>query len=234
MGEEVARKRDPAEPERIRIEPAMEIVPFDAIAQRRKLLALEDTERQAHIRTERMLRQVPRKFRAKRLRDYEARNASQAQAAGAVAEWVKRTLAGDPMMLALVGDTGTGKSHLLYGAAWALHEANGPIPLCVRWYDFGKELREGRGPVNEWNRPATPPAELRAEWWGADVCLIDEARETSEFTVDATALAAYAFHAYDEEIPVLLSTNIGTLAEVVGKPAADRFEQVVLIGGSAR
>ena len=231
MGEEVARRREPAELEKVVVEPAMDIVSFDAIARRRQVLQLEDSQRQANIRAERMLRQVPRKFRKKRLHDYEARNSSQAQAVGAVAEWVKRTLAGEPMMMALVGETGTGKSHLLYGAAWALHEANGPVPFCVRWYDFGKELREGRGPVNEWNRPATPPSAVRAEWWGADVCLIDEARETSEFTVDATALAAYAFHAYNEEIPVLLTTNIGTLAEVLGGPAADRFEQVILIGG---
>lgn len=177
---------------------------------------------------EAMFRRVPKRFHASRFDTYVPKNESQVAALEATQQWVRDVLRGDYAMLALLGDTGTGKSHLLWSAAWALYEATGKLPYTIRWATtFADELRWGRSH----NQPG---AEVRRDWYAQPYSLIDEMRPTSGTDNDASELARYAMHCYEEMIPCLGTTNMGDLSLIMGIPAADRFSIVYVRGESQR
>ena len=175
---------------------------------------------------------IPDRFRDESLDSYEPATDSQYAVLRAVREWVKRTIAGKGDMLALIGTTGAGKSHLLYAAGRALLEAGTQV-YARPWYLLADELRYGgRSPFNEEKK--LEPVEVRDTLWRARVVLIDEVRPTAGTAFDDTELAKLACHAYDRRIATLITTNVSPLADVVGPAAASRFTQVIVEGPDRR
>jgi chromosomal replication initiation ATPase DnaA len=168
---------------------------------------------------------IPERFAAVTFDSYAAQTESEKVAVRAARKWVERTLQKQPVMLALIGTTGVGKSHLLYAAARALYE-QGVTVYSRPWYELADQLRYGRS-----GREA---AEVREELWKARVVLIDEVRKTAGTEFDDTELAKFACHAYDRGASVFLTTNVNPLDSVMGPPAASRFAQVVVTGKDRR
>lgn len=173
---------------------------------------------------------IPRRFWSATFDNFEQRTSSQSAAWRAVKAWLD--LVDNGKTLALVGQQGTGKSHLLYAAANAL--LRGRRAAYVRpWYRFVDDLRYGTTVSSEGGTRTREAAEVRADWWSAPVVLLDEVRKTSGTTFDADELAKFACMAYDEQRSVLLTTNT-PLEEVMGAPAASRFAVVNVIGPDGR
>lgn len=180
---------------------------------------------------------IPKRFRAATADSYQPVTASQQAALRAVLEWLSLVSQGRGPMLALIGKQGTGKSHLLYAAVRKILEGrpqdqkavieSGWVPPYSRaWYQLADELRYGDGRGDSHQRVQ----EVRRKLWEARIVLIDEVRPTSGTSFDDTELAKFACHAYDNEIPVLLTTNVKPLENVMGDAAASRFRQVVIDG----
>lgn len=175
---------------------------------------------------------IPQRFRTATFGSFAPASESQRVALAAVREWVKRTLASQGTMLALIGSTGAGKSHLLYAAARALAEQDRHF-YARPWYRLADELRYGgRSAYN----PAAlmEPAEMRQHLWDARIAMIDEVRPTASTAFDDTELAKYACNAYDSCLSVLITSNVNPLTDVMGPAAASRFTQVVIEGPDRR
>jgi len=174
---------------------------------------------------------VPKRFLAARFENYQSENDSEAKALRVAARWVELVTKGEGPMLALIGPQGTGKSHLLYAAAWALFVAH--VRTCCRsWYRLADELRYG-GPAY-YGTQHMEPYEHRSLLWCQPVILLDEVRPTANTAFDDTELAKLACHCYDQQVPIVLTTNVNPLAEVLGAPAASRFTQITLTGRDRR
>lgn len=170
---------------------------------------------------------IPRRFENERLDTYIADTPSQVKALEAVRHWCEHLDQGP--MLALIGPQGTGKSHLLYAAAWEIYHRHQVTAYCRSWIQLGNQLRYG----TPGDFPTEPHA-VRSELHRAPVVLIDELRPISGTDFDPTELAAFACQAYDEMTPVLITTNVDPLAEILGGPAADRFTECVIVAPSER
>jgi DNA replication protein DnaC len=171
------------------------------------------------------LPEVPKRFQSARFSTYQAETDEERAALKMTARWVAAALRGDGPMLALIGVQGTGKSHLLYAAAWALYEG-GRTCRPHPWYRLADELRYGRGPYEA--------HEVRTHLYSQKVLLLDEVRPTANTAFDDTELAKLACHSYDQEIPVILTTNVSPLEAVLGPPAASRFTQLTVSGRDRR
>jgi chromosomal replication initiation ATPase DnaA len=176
---------------------------------------------------------VPPRFADAAFDAYKPLTKGQLVAVKACRAWVDRAKSGEGAMLALIGPTGNGKSHLLYAAANALlgpAPRRYPVPFYSRsWFRLANELRYGGESPFAPGRPFEAH-ELRALLWRQRVVLIDEVRPTAGTSFDDTELAMFACHAYDAKVSVLITSNVSPLAEVMGAPAASRFAQVVLDG----
>lgn len=174
---------------------------------------------------------VPRRFAAARFANYQAETVSETHALRVVQRWVELVTKGEGPMLALIGPQGTGKSHLLYAAAWALYEVQVKT-WCCSWYRLADELRYGG--AARYGTLEMEAHEHRGLLWSQTVILLDEVRPTANTAFDDTELAKLACHCYDQQLPLLLTTNVNPLAEVLGAPAASRFTQVMLTGRDRR
>lgn len=171
---------------------------------------------------------VPKKFRAVTLETYEPKTQSQQVAKRVVGRWLEVVRGGGAPMLALIGQTGTGKSHLLYAAANALLAENRRV-YARGWYRLADELRFGG--LRPWGQhDALEPSAVRDLVWSSPIVMLDEVRVTAGTAFDDTELAKLACHAYDADLPMIITTNVSPLAEVMGPPAASRFTQVVIEG----
>lgn len=168
---------------------------------------------------------VPKRFASVRFVTYLAETDTERMALKMAERWVAAVLKGGGPMLALVGVQGTGKSHLLYSAAWALYDG-GRTCRPHPWYLLADELRYGRGGMEA--------HEIRTNLFAQRVLLLDEVRPTANTAFDDTELAKLACHAYDHEIPVILTTNVSPLDAVLGPAAASRFTQLTLVGRDRR
>jgi DNA replication protein DnaC len=184
---------------------------------------------------------IPARFRAARLtqfRDSLADNpdpevrASQMVAFDAVKDWCKRTHAGEPAMLALVGATGVGKSHLLYAATYALYRRNVRV-YAQPWYRLADALRYGGRSAWGTNKLLEAP-EVRDEILGERVICLDDVRPTSGTAFDDTELGKIILDAWDRESAMLITTNCSPLTSVLSPPLASRFVQVVMTGPDRR
>lgn len=176
---------------------------------------------------------IPKRFTGKTLGSYRPKTDSQRVALRTVRRWVEAVAGGEGPMLALIGPQGTGKSHLLYGAAAALAEAR-VATYCRPWYLLSDWLRYGQTVENERGSTEREPQEVRGRMLASAVVLIDEVRPTSGTEFDDTELAKFACHAYDDEVPVLVTTNTNPLAKIMGAPAASRFTSLVIEGPNGR
>lgn len=175
---------------------------------------------------------IPPRFRPVTFESYHPKTESQRMALAAAQEFVSRTIAGTAVMLALIGETGSGKSHLLYSVANALAEAGRQF-YARPWYRLADELRYGgRSAFNSSYELEAPG--VRQQLWGARIALIDEVRPTASTAFDDTELAKFACHAYDAMLSVIVTSNVNPLADVMGPAAASRFTQVVIQGPDYR
>jgi chromosomal replication initiation ATPase DnaA len=185
-------------------------------------------------------KRIPPRFHQVTLDNYVPKTESQRIALTAVRAWVD-DIEHAPM-LALIGETGTGKSHLLYAAAHLLYERcaaatarpRPPAPFVKSWYQFVDELRFGKSFSTEGGIRTEEPSEIRRDWWERPVCMLDEVRATSGTSFDDTELARFACYAYDNQRAVLITSNVHPLAEVMGAPAASRFAEIVIVGPDGR
>lgn len=138
--------------------------------------------------------------------------------------------AGGSGLLALIGTTGTGKSHLLYAAANALHKT-GHYVHARPWYLLADQLRYGGRDVGG---PFLESSELRDRLLDQPIIFLDEVRHTAGTAFDDTELAKLICHAWDNKRSVLITTNVSPLTEVVGPAVASRFTQVVMTGTDRR
>lgn len=174
---------------------------------------------------------VPARFASVTLDSFEPVTRSQEAARDAAKFWLGRALAHEGCMLALIGPQGTGKSHLLYAVANALLDA-GTRLYARPWYRLADELRYGgEHPVTGKELDA---AEVRRGLWTQKLVLLDEVRATASTAFDDMELTKFACHAYDSRYPMLITSNVNPLADVMGKPAASRFTQVVIDGPDRR
>lgn len=191
-----------------------------------------------------MMDRIPPRFQRATFDNFRTHTASQKAAKDAVAAWIRAIPQGP--MLALIGATGTGKSHLFYSAARFLIaelDAMDPkmrtatrrtYPLVVPWYSLADELRYGRTVQTEGGSRSQDAHEVREQLWGRQVVMLDEVRKTSGSEFDDTELAKFACHAYDNQVAVLVTTNWSPLSDVMGPAAASRFAQVVIDGPDGR
>ncbi len=166
---------------------------------------------------------TPSRFHTARLDNFECRTPAHSTALKWAESFVQHATHRPDVgiMLALIGPTRAGKSHLLYAVAHALSAAG--VRAYVRpWYRLADELRWGDG--------TNSGAWYRTQLWDAKVVLLDEVRRTSGTDLDSTELARYACHAWDDQRHVMLTTNVSPLSEILGEPAAARFTQVTLGG----
>jgi chromosomal replication initiation ATPase DnaA len=183
------------------------------------------------LEADRLLARIPKRFAKATVREYRTASDAQTVARTVVADWIRH--AGDeiPPMLALVGETGVGKSHLLYAAARALI-GQGMRPYVRGWYELADALRYGGR--SAYGPGLLEPQEIRAQLHEATVVLLDEVRPTAGTAFDDTELAKAACAWYDRAIPVLITSNVMPLADVMGPPAASRFTQLLVTGPDFR
>lgn len=174
---------------------------------------------------------VPDRFADASFESFEVVSPSQRAAIRAARRWAELAVSGQGVMLALIGPTGIGKSHLLYAAANALLE-QGRRTYARGWYRLADELRYGGG--SPFGPAQLEAAEVRSLLWRQKIVLLDEIRPTASTAFDDTELAKFACHAYDQRLAVLITTNVHPLADVMGPPAASRFTQVVVEGVDRR
>jgi DNA replication protein DnaC len=157
---------------------------------------------------------------------------SQRAALEATKQFCRLVHAGESPMLALIGSTGTGKSHLLYSAAKVLHEAKHRV-FSRPWYLLADHLRWG-GPAPYSPYPMLESQQLRQAIMDERILMIDEVRPTAGTEFDDTELAKIVCHAWDNDRAVLITTNISPLTAVLGPAVASRFTQVTITGPDHR
>lgn len=175
---------------------------------------------------------IPERYRASAFSTFRAVTDAQKAAKQAVRQWAVDAKDGKGPMLAIVGEQGCGKSHLLYAALRSLITVN--VPVYARpWYTLADEMRYGgRSPFAP--TLALEAYEVRAMLWQQRIVLLDEVRATASTDFDNTELAKFACRAYDALVAVLLTTNVNPLSNAMGKPAESRFTQVVIEGPDQR
>jgi len=184
---------------------------------------------------------IPPRFRTARLAQVRdtlhvdpdpAVRASQQVAFDAVTDWCKRVTGGEPAMLALVGATGVGKSHLLYAATYALYRRNVRV-YAQPWYRLADALRYGGHSAWGTNK-LLEASEVRDEVMGERVICLDDVRPTSGTAFDDTELGKIILNAWDRESAMLITTNVSPLTQVLSPPLASRFVQAVMTGPDRR
>lgn len=174
---------------------------------------------------------VPPRFRGAKFESYKPQTGSQKVALAAAGKFANKALAGEPVMLALIGKQGTGKSHLLYAIARQLVLRNAQV-YARPWYRLADELRYG-GP-SAFSGSVLESKQVRDQLWSQRIVLLDEVRPTASTAFDDTELAKFACHAYDSNLAVLITTNVSPLGDVMGPAAASRFTQIVIDGPDNR
>lgn len=157
---------------------------------------------------------------------------SQHAALNATKQFCRMVHEGQAPMLALIGSTGTGKSHLLYSAAKALYAAEHRV-FTRPWYLLADHLRWG-GPSLFNAQLQLEPQELRVALMQEPIVMVDEVRPTAGTAFDDTELAKLVCHAWDNGRAMLITTNVSPLSQVLGPAVASRFTQVTITGPDHR
>lgn len=215
-------------------------------AELRRLDAMAPAERAAEekrLRDERVTTQaperpaprwpeIPERFAAATVDGFVGETESERLAQRAVAKWIGKACGKRGVMLALIGSTGVGKSHLLWAAAAELRKSEQPF-YARPWYLLADELRWG-GPM-PWSGAIEDARVCReAMWYSRPVVLLDEIDHTSGTDFDRVELKKFAHHAWDQRYAVLITSPVHPLAEVIGPQAASRFHQIVIEGRDRR
>lgn len=174
---------------------------------------------------------VAEKFLEASFDTYRPATDSQRSALAVTRDFCQQVAADKAPMLALIGSTGTGKSHLLYSAAKALH-ASGNRVFTRPWYMLADHLRYG-GP-DLFTQRRLESSELRDAIMGERIFMIDEVRPTAGTDFDDTELAKIVCRAWDNGRAMLITTNVSPLTSVLGPAVASRFTQVTITGPDHR
>ena len=158
-------------------------------------------------------------------------SSSQLSALAATKDFCRRVELHEAPMLALIGSTGTGKSHLLYSAAKVLHTTGNRV-FTRPWYLLADHLRYG-GPSPFGSR-RMESHELRDAIMAEPIFMIDEVRPTAGTDFDDTELAKIVCRAWDNHRSMLITTNVSPLAAVLGHAVASRFTQITITGPDHR
>ena len=171
---------------------------------------------------------IPKRFQCATLSSFRAETSVLLTALRATERFISFAAAQRPVMLALIGPPGVGKSHLLYAAA--NHCIAAGLETYARpWYRLADELRYGGdSPYDaEWE---LDPLDVRDYLYRAPVVFVDEVTRTASTDFDEMELQKLACHAYDNGVALMITTNVDPLAQVMGERAASRFTQVVVTG----
>lgn len=174
---------------------------------------------------------ITRRHAESTFENYRAESESERHALKATQHFCARVLEGKSPMLALIGEIGTGKSHLLYAAARYLYQADRRV-FSRPWYRLADHLRYG-GPAL-FTSNMIEPHELRESIMGEEIVMIDEVRPTAGTAFDDTELAKICCNAYDNGRAMLITTNVSPLSDVLGAAPASRFNQVTIVGRDRR
>jgi DNA replication protein DnaC len=174
---------------------------------------------------------VADKFLTADFETYTPKTPSQLSALAATKDFCRQVSAGKAPMLALIGSTGTGKSHLLYSAAKVLHTTGNRV-FTRPWYLLADHLRYG-GPSPFGSR-RMESHELRDAIMAEPIFMIDEVRPTAGTDFDDTELAKIVCRAWDNHRSMLITTNVSPLAAVLGPAVASRFTQITITGPDHR
>lgn len=157
---------------------------------------------------------------------------SQRNALEATRVWVESIKAGDGGALALLGEVGSGKSHLMYAAVRELNEA-GIHAAAGGWYDLADLFRQAKFGHDE---DVTEARLRKARYLNSAALAIDEIRPTSGTDYDTTELSQLMTRAYRERQGVIVTSNYADekLSRIVGLAASSRLTQVVIKGPDMR
>lgn len=174
---------------------------------------------------------IPEKFAGATFDGFVQKNKHLALAAEATKHFCRAVMRGEPCMLALIGDTGRGKSHLLYAAARALSARHQRV-YARPWYRLADALRYG-GCFRDGGQ-LMEPSVLREHLYLERVVLLDDIRLTAGTAFDDNELTKLALHGYDRNLCLLITTNASPLTDVMSTAAASRFTEVTLDGADWR
>lgn len=175
---------------------------------------------------------TPGRFVSTRFDTYEPETDSERLALRAAQRFAGRAAAGEGAMLALLGTTGSGKSHLLYSVAAELR-ALGVGYYSRPWYRLADELRYGgESPFGGASEEADGCRRLL--WRSRRVILLDEVDHTSGTEFDGLEMKKLAHHAWDNQLALMLTSPLAKLADLMGVQAASRFVAVTIEGRDRR
>lgn len=166
--------------------------------------------------------EVPPQFANVSFETYVPVTESQFRALKIARRWVEAIKKGEKApMFALVGATGSGKTHLMYAAIKEIHAHKPTTRIASRpWYVLADQLRYG-GPAF-WAAGFVEAESLRRQCLRADILALDEARATAGTTFDDVELSKFVLHAYDQQRAMFLTSNL-KMKEFIGAAAASRL-----------
>lgn len=166
------------------------------------------------------------------LDNFRVLHPSQKAAMEATKAWIESVRAGKGGALALIGGTGTGKSHLLYAAIRELNLA-GIHAAAGGWYDMANLFRDAKFGHDE---DVTEARIKKARILNASALGIDEIRPTSGTEYDTTELAGLMTRAYREVQGVFVTSNFADekLSQIIGLAASSRLTQIKVVGPDLR
>lgn len=182
----------------------------------------------------RIERYIPPRFREATLENYQPQTRSQEVAHSAVERWVAAVLAGNSPMLVLIGSTGVGKSHLLYGATRLLNERDVNAGAWA-WYDLANTLRDAKSPAGDPEVKANAVYE-RQRLQRVRSMALDEIRPTAGTDFDPQELSQLLIRAYDHNQAVIATTQWAgdELQQLISVAGEGRFTQLTLDGPNYR
>ncbi len=175
---------------------------------------------------------IPERHRNDSLETFRPVTQTQKIALEATRDWIDQVKNGRGSALALIGEVGTGKSHLLHAAVREVNLA-GIHAAAAGWYDLADLFRRAKfgsdGDVTE-------ARQQRDRILAARAIAIDEIRPTSGTGYDTTELSQLMTRAYRECQGVLVTSNYADeeLSDIVSLAASSRLTQVVITGPDMR
>lgn len=175
---------------------------------------------------------IPKRHWGDTLENFVCHTVSQKVALDATREWIQSVRRGDGGALALVGEVGSGKSHLLYAAIRELNTA-GVHAAAGGWYDLADLFRQAKFGHDE---DVTDSRIKKGRILGASALGIDEIRPTSGTEYDTTELSQLMTRAYRECQGIFVTSNHADdkLSKIVGLAATSRLTQVTVMGPDLR
>jgi DNA replication protein DnaC len=159
---------------------------------------------------------VPPRFRNRRFANFRPHSAQARQALDAA----KALATGDIQALALIGNVGTGKTHLTTSIV-AEAVRNGE---SCRWANVPDLLRELRATFDK--RSETTTEEIIARLERPQVLVLDEIGAATGSTWELATLSALIDERYRNGGAIVLTGNVTELASAIGERGADRIAEM--------